>query len=40
MDVIEFGRLIDVRDEHPLNASIPIDVIEFGRLIDVRDEHP
>ena len=40
MDVREFGRLIDVRDEQSLKAQSLISVIEFGRLIDVRAQHP
>ena len=31
----EYGRRIDVNDEHHMNAQSPIDVMEFGRSIEV-----
>ena len=32
MDVILFGRLIDLRAEHFMNANTPMDVILLGRM--------
>jgi hypothetical protein len=40
MEVIEFGMVSDVNDEHPEKQLILIYVIEFGMVNDVTDEHP
>jgi hypothetical protein len=34
MDVMKFGRLIDVRDEQPTKALFPMDVKVSGTSID------
>ena len=40
MLVTEFEIVIDVRDEQPSNALLPMRVTEFEIVIDVRDEQP
>lgn len=39
IDVMVVGNVIEVKDEHPLNACSPSDVRVDGSVIEVRDEH-
>ena len=40
MLVTELGMVMEVREEHPLNALIPMLVTELGRVREVREEQP
>jgi len=34
------GKLIDVNEEHPLNADLPISSRVEGKVTEIKEEHP